>query len=176
MADTRTLVEGDLNKPRRDNAATQIESTSSGTLPSFKDTASTGTHRPHNQHTQIYRPDDSIAPSDRKLIGWLYTFSRKPTGEFFVLYEGKTTIGSDRSNDVVLSDPNVSAKHCFIVHRASKQTFVKDEGSTNGTFVNGEELVDSKKLITDGDEVKIANIVCTVRLVKEAMPAPAPAQ
>lgn len=169
MGESRTLVEGDLNKPRRDTAATQIESVTSGTLPSFKDTASGSSGRAAH-HTQIMRPEAPEAVAERKLIGWLYTFQRKPTGEFYVLYEGRTTIGSDRSNDIVLDDPSVSKHHCFIVHRASKKTFVKDEGSTNGTFVNGEELIGTEKLVTDGDEIKIANIVCTLRLVKEAMP------
>jgi len=178
MADTRTVVEGDLKNPKKnDPLATKIETASGATLPTFGASTQDGKNerRERGDATQFFRPEDAQSPDRvaRKLVGWLYSFALSPAGEYHALYEGRTTIGSGRANDIVINDPNVSAKHCFIVHRNTKKTFVKDEGSTNGTFVNGEELVGSEKLITDGDEIKIAHIPWTVRLVKEAIPAPA---
>lgn len=174
---SRTIVEGDLNK---NVGSTKIETAGGGSLPTFS-TPSASSNRAEidlaaANKTQIFRPDNQTV-NERRLIGWLYTFSRKTTGEFFVLYEGKNTIGSSKDNDIVLDDPSVSANHCYILHRANtKSNFLKDEGSTNGTFINGEELFDAQKAVTDGDEIKIASITCGIRLVKEALPSPAMAQ
>jgi DNA-binding NtrC family response regulator len=54
-----------------------------------------------------------------------------------VLLEGRSVqVGSDASNDLVLSDPSVSAAH-FSIELDSAGFLLRDRGSTNGTFVDG---------------------------------------
>jgi len=219
MADARTVVEGDLNKPKPPQGFqhTKMETAQGGTL--NIDIAK----RPDRKidQTRISRSDDPDAVSKPKLIGWLYSFSRDPQGEFFVLREGRTNIGRAPDNDIILgsarpahdrarisspvdadtqlptfngtvpeirpgkrslnsdkttfdiADQDVSAMHCYILHRPkSKYTFVKDVGSTNGTCLNGEDICDEQKRLADGDQITIGAVVFTIRMVKEALPAP----
>lgn len=60
-------------------------------------------------------------------------------------------IGRSRSCDFVVSDPAVSARHAFIV-REGGDWFLRDNGSLNGTFVNGWRVVD-RTVIRPGDQL-----------------------
>lgn len=105
--------------------------------------------------TVIISPDnDNSIHSDsgRKLIGWLVSFSRKVEGEDFRLYEGRNLVGGDLKSDVCLSDPAVSSPHCMLLFRGGKIK-IKDELSTNGTFVNGKGIEESE--IEDGDIILV---------------------
>jgi hypothetical protein len=83
----------------------------------------------------------------RKLTGFLVSYSRMPNGEFFPVFEGKNTIGRDVSSNVCIQDDSaVSDKHLSILYRAVDRKFkLKDEQSSNGTFING-ELCDEGEL------------------------------
>lgn len=64
----------------------------------------------------------------------------------------RTTIGRREDNDVQINDSIVSGLHAEIT--ASSAGFViKDMGSTNGTFVNGQPVIESPIYI--GDEIEI---------------------
>lgn len=90
--------------------------------------------------------------SGKKLIGWLVTFSQKKEGEDFRLYEGRNLLGGDPKSDIYLSDPAVSSPHCMLLFRGGKIK-IKDELSTNGTFVNGKEIEEAE--IEDGDIILV---------------------
>ncbi len=85
-------------------------------------------------------------------------------GALLVLREGdrrqewplqeRTVIGRDPSCAVCLPDRQVSRHHATI-HRAAEGYEVTDEGSKNGTWLNGRRLATPTRL-TDGDEVSIA--------------------
>ncbi|MGA8534064.1 MAG: FhaA domain-containing protein [Candidatus Tumulicola sp.] len=68
--------------------------------------------------------------------------------------EGSARIGRADECDVLLADPSVSRAHA-ILETAGDEPTVRDLGSTNGTFVNGER-VESKGL-RDGDELRFGN-------------------
>ncbi len=55
------------------------------------------------------------------------------------LEDAATTLGRDLSNRVVLADADVSGHHA-VVQRGPDGPTVRDLGSTNGTFVNGEPV------------------------------------
>lgn len=69
------------------------------------------------------------------------------------------SIGVDKQCDVILdNDPAFSRKHCTIFkHQKTGEVFIKDENSTNGTFVNGKKLGrgEIRKLKTN-DEISFA--------------------
>jgi hypothetical protein len=67
---------------------------------------------------------------------------------------GVTTIGRHPDNDIALSDRAVSGHHACI-HLGQGQAMLKDLGSTNGTFVNGERI--SVRDLNDGDMITIGN-------------------
>jgi len=64
------------------------------------------------------------------------------TGRAFILNGGKTSIGRDPESTVPVDDESISQHHCEIVSR-NGEVIVKDLGSMNGTFVNGERIVET---------------------------------
>lgn len=65
------------------------------------------------------------------------------------------SIGRDPSNDLVLSDSMVSRRHAILEQR-DNQYILRDNGSSNGTLVNGDRVEDEKPL-RDGDLVAIGS-------------------
>lgn len=65
---------------------------------------------------------------------------------------GGLTIGRTDSNDIVLDESVVSSQHVRVLPPGT----VVDQGSTNGTIVNGERITGRKKL-TAGDILQIGS-------------------
>jgi len=73
--------------------------------------------------------------------------------------EGKTTLGRDRSNDIVVADASVSRFHCEFVWENGVCT-VRDLGSRNGVRVNGEAV--EKSSLKPGDVLQVGNVSAEV--------------
>ena len=73
-------------------------------------------------------------------------------GERFFIDRGKLTIGRDPESDIFLNDMTVSRTHA-VVQCEANVVDVKDSGSLNGTYLNG-EIVESATL-KNGDVVQI---------------------
>ena len=54
-------------------------------------------------------------------------------------------IGRDKSNAVIVSDSKVSKYHATIVFKKGK-AFIRDAGSTNGTWINKGRIPDNKQV------------------------------
>jgi pSer/pThr/pTyr-binding forkhead associated (FHA) protein len=94
-------------------------------------------------------PHDELEPGQGLLL-----VKRGPNaGSTFLLERDATSVGRAPESDVFLDDVTVSRKHARIVRRADGAFSVSDVGSLNGTYVNGEQ-VDETRLAT-GDEVQI---------------------
>lgn len=101
--------------------------------------------------------------SNRKLVGWLVSFTINANGADFRLYEGRNSVGSEPGCDIVVpNDPSVSAKHLTILNRMGGFKY-KDELSTNGTFVNDEFSEEGS--LQDGDIIKIGHTIFKFRTV-----------
>jgi diguanylate cyclase (GGDEF)-like protein len=73
----------------------------------------------------------------------------------FVLPAGKFTVGSRPGNDLVLNDESASPEHAELVFETTTDTLsVHDLGSTNGTFVNHEQVTQSVILQSE-DQIRI---------------------
>lgn len=104
--------------------------------------------------------DPSLAsPAKERLIGWVVTFYRDPNGEDFRLQAGRNLIGASPNCDIVIDDETVSGLHASIVYRHGR-CYIKDELSTNGTLVNGVEIVEPRPL-QNYDEIRIGNVSLT---------------
>ncbi len=55
------------------------------------------------------------------------------------------SVGRDPANDVVISDPSVSARHARIFRQGAGY-LVEDLDSSNGTFVNGQKITEARPL------------------------------
>lgn len=114
--------------------------------------------------TVIVGAGEGNAPASaaRKLVGWLVTFSRIKEGEDFRLYEGRNIVSSSPGADVLVNDPAVSSPHCIILYRMGK-LLIKDELSTNGTFLNGEPVEEAE--LKDNDVIKVGTTELKLRVV-----------
>jgi len=81
----------------------------------------------------------------------------------FPLAQEKITIGRDSSNVIVLTDKDVSRKHAEIQIK-SKGPFIKDLGSTNGTFVNNERI-SGERLLQIGDLISMGSNIFILKQV-----------
>lgn len=63
-------------------------------------------------------------------------------------------IGRDHSNDIEINEPRISRNHAIITDLGNGTFEIKDLGSANGTFVNGERIV--QKIIFPEDKVEVA--------------------
>lgn len=130
---------------------------------------------PHNDYSktmieeEIMEEDESGSVVNRievraasKLVGWLVTYSINPQGVDFRLYEGRNIIGKDFSCGVCINDSKVSSQHAILLYRNGKFR-IKDNLSTNGTYVNGEDIEDESILLNDGDIIQIGDTVFLFR-------------
>jgi hypothetical protein len=86
------------------------------------------------------------------------SYSPQALPEGLVLHLGPvTTIGRAEDNSLRLADRFVSSRHA-VIRRTDGGFQVRDEGSTNGTFVNGQRLL-GELALQDGDEVEIGATV-----------------
>jgi hypothetical protein len=78
-----------------------------------------------------------------------------PEGMHVVLLDtDRTTVGSAATNRVVVaSDPSVSRLHA-VFERFDPEWSLRDLGSSNGTFVNGERLANAR-VLHPGDEIRV---------------------
>lgn len=68
----------------------------------------------------------------------------------------RVTIGRGEQADLCLSDAGLSRIHASI-NRDSQRIWVLDEGSTNGTFVNGQRVTASGVPLKDGDQISLGD-------------------
>ncbi|MDQ4133876.1 MAG: FHA domain-containing protein [Actinomycetota bacterium] len=89
--------------------------------------------------------------------------------ELFPLEADRTTIGRAPSNAITLSDPTVSQLHAVI--EAYGMSFaLRDVGSANGTFLNGERVMTEHRL-RPGDEIRLGETRMVFRQQQDASDA-----
>lgn len=114
-----------------------------------------GTYVPGNLQTPA-----GTKMTEKPIIGFLYSVSRTPSGEFWPLHIGSNTIGRSSECDVCLSEGTVSEQHAVLVVRMMKNpekviASVCDARSTMGTMINGESLGFDQRECFNGDIITI---------------------
>jgi DNA-directed RNA polymerase subunit RPC12/RpoP len=99
-----------------------------------------------------YKPEYPIPP---RMQLWMDIKSGKKKGEKFQLSKGRVIIGRAGS-DLVLEDPGISRKHASIETWSRDQMFIRDLASTNGTFLNGSRITQTR--VKDGDAIQVGNV------------------
>jgi hypothetical protein len=85
-------------------------------------------------------------------------------GDRYPLLSAITVLGRDNTADVILDDPGISRRHTEIRVTSDGPHLVasiRDLGSTNGTFVNGERITSQR--LADGDRISVGRTALTYR-------------
>lgn len=91
----------------------------------------------------------------------------------FALKGASALIGRDPSSQVPLSDGMVSSSHAQIT-RSGDAVYVRDLGSSNGTWVNGAPVTVPRRLHT-GDRVRVGGVELVVAIEGDVAAAAGPA-
>ncbi len=92
----------------------------------------------------------------------------KHVGQRYPLVGDRVVLGR-RRGDLTIPDPEVSGTHCEIA-KGVDTYFVRDLGSTNGTYVNGVRIREQK--LKPGDKIGIGRTVLSFEMAGAAGPPP----
>jgi len=101
----------------------------------------------------------------------------RPLGKELHLSEGEFLIGRGKDCKLRPNSELVSRHHCCVT-LDERKVFVREMGSTNGTFVNGKRIEDEVEA-RNGDMVTVGPLtfaVCVTGAVVEREPEPEPAE
>jgi FHA domain-containing protein len=107
------------------------------------------------------RPEDAAHPRYAKASVERIGESGAPAGSWPLL-RGRTRLGRDSDNHVVLDDERVSLHHALITVREGGY-WLEDLGSTNGTFLGDDTRVMTAHALADGDQLRLGGVVLTFR-------------
>ena len=97
----------------------------------------------------------------------ILTFGNKVLSNHLVAPESEVSIGRDPGSDIVIEHPLVSSRHAKIRQNAGG-VFIADLGSTNGTYVNEDKIVDCQLAHQDwiniGKHILIVDLYETLSL------------
>jgi pSer/pThr/pTyr-binding forkhead associated (FHA) protein len=85
-------------------------------------------------------------------------------GRIHQLDDDFTDIGRDPRNHVVLRDDRISGFHARIERGPDGGFLVQDRRSTNGTWLNGEQITDPRHL-EENDELRMGSTVLVLKVV-----------
>jgi hypothetical protein len=85
----------------------------------------------------------------------------------YPLLEPEHSIGRAPSNSISVADGSVSSNHARILK--TPQGFeIEDLQSRNGTYVNGERVLE-KRLLVDGDLIRLGKVIMTFNVARDAI-------
>jgi pSer/pThr/pTyr-binding forkhead associated (FHA) protein len=90
------------------------------------------------------------------------------------LLDGVTTVGRHDDCQLRIKSSQVSRRHCELFEKKG-HLVVKDLGSSNGTFVNGEK-VKEQRVLESGDELTIGQVKLRVTKIGETSVPSSPRQ
>ncbi len=101
---------------------------------------------------------------------------RSTDGERQTLMTGDLlTIGRGEAADLRLDDRGLSRVHASL-RRDGDRVWVEDQGSVNGTFVNGRPVTSGGAALADGDEIRLGgDTMIRIRIARQAERSVAPA-
>jgi pSer/pThr/pTyr-binding forkhead associated (FHA) protein len=79
-----------------------------------------------------------------------------PAGQEHPLQDAVTRMGRAVENEIVILDKRSSREHA-VIRREGRRSILEDQGSTNGTYLNGERLQHAVQL-RDGDQIRVGDV------------------
>ena len=84
-------------------------------------------------------------------------------GKEIAIAGNQFVIGRDEGCNLRPASPAISKRHCAVYYKDG-EPFVRDLGSTNGTFLNDAQ-VEGERSLAEGDKVRVGPLDFTVKLV-----------
>jgi hypothetical protein len=114
------------------------------------------------ERTQIFQPQaDPAAPAPAPSQAKARLLLSAAAGTHVIPLESTPlTIGRGLNNDIILEDTRVSRHHAQLRYRA-RRFWVADLGSTNGTYVNDEQV--AERSLRDGDVISLGGLELTFK-------------
>ena len=106
------------------------------------------------QRTQVFSPSEVQALVEGASLDQSIFLLRKSV-EGNISELKRFSIGRTQENDILMMDFAISRAHALVELRGDGY-FLKDLGSSNGTYVNGELIDDRGTRLEDGDSVRFA--------------------
>lgn len=114
------------------------------------------------EHTQPFQPIKDCKVHTAPLVyGYLQIDAGPGAGARISLSSVTVTVGRREDCDIVLSDSSISRRHARLELHRGRYTII-DEGSTNGTWVNGVKI--TSKVLEPGDVVTMGTTACTFKV------------
>jgi len=104
--------------------------------------------------TKISAKEEIAKPVKDRDRAYLIVLAGASVGEMYKLSKEQTVIGRGTQADIHIVDDGISRKHAEIVHKDG-QICVRDLGSTNGTFCNGDRV--GEYPLKDGDKIQVGS-------------------
>jgi two-component system cell cycle response regulator len=124
---------------------------------------------------QVMEADDKTAVrapasvSGERSCPCLIVLSGRSVGCVFQLSERSYVIGRGEDAQIAIDDDGVSRRHVKLICYANSVVVLKDLGSTNGTFVNGEAV--TTRALADGDRIQVGATAVLKFSVQDALEA-----
>jgi diguanylate cyclase (GGDEF)-like protein len=114
--------------------------------------------RKSEDDTTVTKRTETVARAPGGLQPCLLVLTGSAVGRSFRLTNAGYVIGRGSEVDIRLDDDGVSRQHAKIVLLPKGVVLIKDLGSTNGTYVNSEQV--EAHPLQDGDRIRIGATTC----------------
>ena len=109
---------------------------------------------------QPYRPPEQITLSPWGAFGYLHMLEGKEPGRVYELRKDEIVIGRARESDIFLEDLAVGRLQAKVVKQSNLICAIRDEGSPNGTKVNGQVLAKFvNHPLQEGDKIQLGHTI-----------------
>ena len=99
------------------------------------------------------------APAQNR-VGIVRVEEGKEPGRVYTINKDSLSIGRSRESDIFLEDLAVSRLHASIINMGNGNYALRDEGSANGTKVNGQTVNKYQPFpLNEGDKIQLGQTV-----------------
>ncbi len=113
----------------------------------------------------IMQFDGDVEPAESQ-AAYLIVVSGGMPGTMHSLSDRGTSVGRSAENALQLDDITISRRHAFVSIDKGGKIRIRDEGSTNGTFLNGQRVpVHCLRELDDGDRIQLGTTL-VLKLVR----------
>jgi putative serine protease PepD len=107
---------------------------------------------------------------------WLEIRSGADTGKRVQVQGSRFTVGREGAVNLVVRDPKVSRNHAYFQDLGNGQVALYDLGSSNGTFVNGQQVTQTGVTLSGTEQIQFGDTVIQASSTDAAAAAAPPVQ